>query len=75
MKLCWRGEASGSESVEGEAGSVFERTRTRSQLLQAAVHFPLAALAGPGSTLGAKLPQVLLEVLVVHRPVGLRFTL
>ena len=49
--------------------------RRRSQLLQAAVHVSLAALPGPGAALQAKLPQVLLEVLVVHRPVGLRFTL
>lgn len=54
----------------------FERRgRARSQLLQTAVHLPLAALPGPGATLEAKLPQVLLEVLVVHGPVGLRFTL
>lgn len=46
-----------------------------SQLLQAAVHVPLAALAGPGPTLQPELPQVLLEVLVVHGPVRLGFTL
>lgn len=49
--------------------------RRRSQLLQPAVHVPLAALTGPGATLEAKPPQVLPEVLVVHGPVGLRFTL
>lgn len=46
-----------------------------SQLLQTAVHVSLAALPGPGATLEAELPQILLEVLVVHGPVVLRFTL
>lgn len=40
-----------------------------SQLLQTIVHVPLAAFASPGATFQAKLPQVLLEVLVVHGPV------
>lgn len=53
----------------------WKRTRRRSQLLQAAVHVSLAALPGPGATLEAKLPQVVLVVLVVHGHVGLRFTL
>lgn len=62
-----------SESVQG--GSVIhEDGGGRSQLLQSAVHVPLAALSGPGATLQAKFPQVLLEVLVVHGPVGLWFT-
>lgn len=47
----------------------------RSQLLQSTVHVSLAALPGPGAALEAKLPEVLLEVLVVHGPVVLRFTL
>ena len=53
----------------------WKRTRRPSQLLQAAVHVSLAALPGPGATLEAELPQVLLVVLVVHGHVGLRFTL
>lgn len=46
--------------------------RWRSQLLQPAVHVPLAALAGPRAALEAEPAQVVLEVLVVHWPVGLR---
>lgn len=69
-----------TQSVRGEAVCFQRQLRRRrrrkiSQLLQTAVHVSLAPLAGPGATLEAKLPQVLLEVLVVHRPVGLRFTL
>lgn len=49
--------------------------RTCSQLLQSSVHLPLTALSGPGATLEAALPQVLLEILMVHGSVRLRFTL
>lgn len=49
-----------------------EAGRRRSQLLQPAVHVPLAALAGPRAALEAEPAQVVLEVLVVHWPVGLR---
>lgn len=51
------------------------QARRRSQLLQPAVHVPLAALAGPRPTLQPTLAQVLLEGLVEHRPVGLRHAL
>lgn len=49
--------------------------RMCSQLLQSSVHLPLTALSSPGATLEAALPQVLLEILMVHGSVRLRFTL
>lgn len=41
-----------------------------SELLQAAVHLPLALLPGPGPALGAELLQVFFKVLMVHGPVA-----
>lgn len=65
-----------SGSVEGNGrGGIGEGVMGPSQLLQAAVHVSLAALPGPGATLQAELPQVLLEVLMVHGSVRLRLTL
>lgn len=46
------------------------RPAAASELLQAAVHLPLALLPGPGPAFGAKLLQVLLKVLMVHGPVA-----
>lgn len=40
------------------------------ELLQAAVHLPLALLPGPGPALGAEFLQVFFKVLVVHGPVA-----
>lgn len=65
----------GVRVVRGGGAVCTEAVGRCSKLLQSAVQVSLAALAGPRATLEAKLPQVLLEVLVVHRPVGLRFTL
>ena len=45
------------------------------QFLEAAVHVSFAALAGPGAALHPELPQVLLEVLVVHGTVRLGLAL
>lgn len=41
-----------------------------SELLQAAVHLPLALLPSPGPALRAELLQVFFKVLVVHGPVA-----
>ena len=41
-----------------------------SELLQAAVHLPLAFLPSPGPALGAEFLQVFFKVLVVHGPVA-----
>lgn len=41
-----------------------------SELLQAAVHLPLALLPGPGPALGTELLQVFFKVLVMHGPVA-----
>lgn len=45
-----------------------------SEVLEAAVELPLAALARPGTALQAELAQVLLEVLVVHGAIVLGLT-
>lgn len=74
-----RGKGSRSEEVVGHREAVGLRGRSdesggRSQLLETTVHVSFAALAGPSATLEAKLFQVLFEILVLHGPVGLRFT-
>lgn len=52
----------------GEAGGGW--VAAASELLQAAVHLPLALLACPRPALGAELLQVFFKVLVMHGPVA-----
>ena len=54
----------------GRVGRLPPPGRKTSELLQAAVHLPLALLPGPGPALGAEFLQVFFKVLVVHGPVA-----